>query len=120
MDTIRTLTENCHHLQGFLIYHSIGGGTGSGFTELLMKSLRREYAKKVQLEFAIYPSPDHLSTAIVEPYNAVLGIQTSRLYADCTFIFENESLFDMCRNNLGIYLRYIWTDFFNNTFKNKT
>uniref|UniRef100_A0A1I7VGU5 Tubulin alpha chain n=1 Tax=Loa loa TaxID=7209 RepID=A0A1I7VGU5_LOALO len=39
MDRIRKLTERCDGLQGFLIFHSFGGGTGSGFTSLMMERL---------------------------------------------------------------------------------
>jgi tubulin alpha len=47
----------CSGLQGFLIFHSFGGGTGSGFTSLLMERLSVDYGKKSKLEFAIYPAP---------------------------------------------------------------
>jgi tubulin alpha len=33
---VQHLAESCEHLQGFLIFHSIGGGTGSGFTNALL------------------------------------------------------------------------------------
>ena len=32
LDRIRKLADNCTGLQGFLLFHSFGGGTGSGFT----------------------------------------------------------------------------------------
>merc|ERR1712130_972002 len=35
--------------------HSFGGGTGSGFTSLLMERLSVDYGKKSKLEFCIYP-----------------------------------------------------------------
>ncbi|KRZ19244.1 Tubulin alpha-3 chain [Trichinella zimbabwensis] len=57
LDRIRRLAENCTGLQGFLIFHSFGGGTGSGFTSLLMERLSVDYGKKSKLEFAIYPAP---------------------------------------------------------------
>ncbi len=44
-------------MQGFLIFHSFGGGTGSGFTSLLMERLSVDYGKKSKLEFAVYPAP---------------------------------------------------------------
>lgn len=44
-------------LQGFLVFHSFGGGTGSGFTSLLMERLSVDYGKKSKLEFSIYPAP---------------------------------------------------------------
>ena len=49
--------DSCSGLQGFLIFHSFGGGTGSGFSSLLMERLSVDYGKKSKLEFAIYPAP---------------------------------------------------------------
>ena len=49
--------DQCTGLQGFLIFHSFGGGTGSGFASLLMERLSVDYGKKSKLEFAIYPAP---------------------------------------------------------------
>lgn len=57
MDRVRRLTENCRGLQGFLVFHSFGGGTGSGFTALLMERLSVDYGKKAKLEFCVYPAP---------------------------------------------------------------
>merc|ERR1712064_85824 len=37
LDRIRKLADGCTGLQGFLIFHSFGGGTGSGFTSLFME-----------------------------------------------------------------------------------
>ncbi|KAI4557608.1 hypothetical protein MJT46_014287 [Ovis ammon polii x Ovis aries] len=57
LDRIRKLADLCTGLQGFLIFHSFGGGTGSGFASLLMERLSVDYGKKSKLEFAIYPAP---------------------------------------------------------------
>jgi hypothetical protein len=57
LDRIRKLADQCTGLQGFLIFHSFGGGTGSGFTSLLMERLSVDYGKKSKLEFCIYPAP---------------------------------------------------------------
>jgi tubulin alpha len=56
-DRIRLFAEQCHSLQGFFLFHSFGGGTGSGFTSLLMEKLGNDYGKKSKLEFTIYPAP---------------------------------------------------------------
>ena len=45
------------NFQGFLIFHSFGGGTGSGFGSLLLERLSVEYGKKSKLGFSIYPAP---------------------------------------------------------------
>lgn len=70
LDRIRRIAEACQGLQGFLAFHSFGGGTGSGFTSLLMERLSVDFGKKSKLEFAVYPAPQ-VSTAVVEPYNSV-------------------------------------------------
>ena len=57
LDRIRKLADQCTGLQGFLVFHSFGGGTGSGFTSLLLERLSVDYGKKSKLEFAIYPAP---------------------------------------------------------------
>ena len=94
-------TDNCSSLQGFLIFHSFGGGTGSGFGSLLLERLSTDYGKKCKLEFAIYPSP-RVSTAVVEPYNAVLSTHSTIENSDCTFLVDNEAIYDICRRSLDI------------------
>lgn len=100
LNTIRRLTDNCNGLQGFLVFHSFGGGTGSGFTSMLMEKLSMEYSKKSKLEFAVYPSPK-ISTAVVEPYNSILTTHTTLEHSDCAFLIDNEALYDICQKNLG-------------------
>lgn len=95
------LPDNCASLQGFLIFHSFGGGTGSGFGALLLERLATEYGKKSKLEFAIYPSP-RVSTAVVEPYNAVLSTHSTIENSDCTFLVDNEAVYDICHRQLDI------------------
>ncbi|EJW74386.1 hypothetical protein WUBG_14704, partial [Wuchereria bancrofti] len=51
LDRIRRIAENCTGLQGFLVFHSFGGGTGSGFTSLLMERLTIDYGKKANWNF---------------------------------------------------------------------
>ncbi|XP_044583475.1 tubulin alpha-8 chain-like [Cotesia glomerata] len=100
-EKIRVLAENCNGLMGFLICHSVGGGTGSGFNSLLMEYLCYTFPKKTKLEFVIYPSPN-MSTAVVEPYNAVLSTHLSLNENICAFMFDNEALYDVCRQKLDL------------------
>ncbi|XP_067835319.1 tubulin alpha-1 chain-like [Heptranchias perlo] len=101
LDRIRKVADQCTGLQGFLIFHSFGGGTGSGFTSLLMERLSVDYGKKSKLEFAIYPAPQ-ISTAVVEPYNSVLVTHCTLEQSDCAFLVDNEAIYDICRRNLDI------------------
>jgi len=101
LDRIRKLADNCTGLQGFMIYHSFGGGTGSGFGSLLLERLSVDYGKKSKIEFAVYPSPQ-IATAVVEPYNSVLCAHAMMEHSDVAFMVDNEALYDICRRNLGI------------------
>ncbi len=96
MDRIRKLCDNCNGLQGFFIFHSFGGGTGSGFTSLMMERISVDYGKKSKLEFSIYPAPQ-IATAVVEPYNTILCTHTTLEHSDCAFLMDNESLFDIAK-----------------------
>nr|XP_025742490.1 tubulin alpha-1B chain-like [Callorhinus ursinus] len=101
LDRIRKLADQCTGLQAFLVFHSFGGGTGSGFTSLLMERLSVDYGKKSKLEFAIYPAPQ-VSTAVVEPYNSILTTHTTLEHSDCAFMVDDEAIYDICRRNLDI------------------
>jgi len=101
LDGIRKLADQCNQLQGFLLTHSSGGGTGSGFTSLLMERLSQDYGKESKLEFCVYPAPQ-VRTALVEPYNAVLTTYSTLEHSECTFMVDNEAIYDICRRNLQI------------------
>merc|ERR1712198_468524 len=45
MDKIRKMSDQASGLQGFIIYHSFGGGTGSGFGALLLERITVDYGK---------------------------------------------------------------------------
>ncbi|KAI8147942.1 tubulin alpha-1 chain [Fennellomyces sp. T-0311] len=101
LDRVRRLADNCTGLQGFLVFHSFGGGTGSGFGALLMERLSVDYGKKAKLEFSVYPAPQ-VSTAVVEPYNSILTTHTTLEHSDVSFMVDNEAIYDICRRNLDI------------------
>lgn len=63
--------------------------------------LSEEFAKKSTLELPIYPAPN-ISTAIVEPYNAMFCTNTGLEYSDCAFLVDNEAIYDICCRNLGV------------------
>jgi tubulin alpha len=102
LDRVRKIAEQCDSLQGFLVFHSVGGGTGSGFSSLMLERLSVDYGKKKpKLDFCVYPSPK-ISTSVVEPYNSVLSTHGLLEYTDVAFMFDNEAIYDICKNKLGI------------------
>ena len=57
LDRIRKLADNCTGLQGFMVFNSAGGGTGSGLGCLLLERLSVDYGKKSKISFTIWPCP---------------------------------------------------------------
>ncbi|KAF7234415.1 hypothetical protein EG68_12039 [Paragonimus skrjabini miyazakii] len=104
LDRIRKLADQCTGLQGFLIFHSFGGGTGSGFTSLLMERLSVDYGKKSKLEFAVYPAPQ-IATAVVEPYKFILTTQTTPEHSGCALMSDIETTMTFAVTNLVPYPR---------------
>ncbi|GLB33981.1 putative steryl acetyl hydrolase [Lyophyllum shimeji] len=101
MDKVRRLADNCSGLQGFFVFHSFGGGTGSGLGALILERLSTDYGKKSKLEFSVYPAPT-LANSVVEPYNSVLTTHTTLEHSDCSFMVDNEAIYDICKKNLNI------------------
>jgi tubulin alpha len=101
LEKIRKLSDNCTGLQGFLIFNSVGGGTGSGLGSLLLERLSIDYGKKSKLAFTVYPSPQ-VSTAVVEPYNAVLATHSLLEHTDVVIVLDNEAIYEICQKSLNI------------------
>jgi tubulin alpha len=101
LDRVRRLADDCTGLQGFFVFNSVGGGTGSGLGTLLLERLSVDYGKKSKLGFVVYPSPE-VSTSVVEPYNSVLSTHSLLEHTDVAVILDNEAVYDICRVKLGI------------------
>eukprot|EP00466_Bigelowiella_natans_P017074 jgi/Bigna1/58590/fgenesh1_pm.117_\ len=101
LDRIRKLADTCSGLQGFMLFNSVGGGTGSRFGALLLERLSADYGKKSKLSFSIYPSPQ-VSTSVVEPYNTVLSTHAFLEHTDVAVIMDNEAIYDLCMERLDV------------------
>ncbi|BHF73742.1 Tubulin is the major constituent of microtubules [Sparganum proliferum] len=91
---IRKLAEPCSSLEGFLISHSFGGGTGSGLTASVVQHLNFDYGKRSLLDFPVYPALQ-TSPLLVEPYNGILMTDAIIDNTSCSFILDNLALRDM-------------------------
>ena len=85
------------------MFHSFGGGTGSGFGALVLERLSTDYGKKSKLESSVYPAPaPTMANSVVEPYNSVLTTHTTLEHSDCSFMVDNEAIYDICKKRLNI------------------
>ena len=71
LNECRLAAEECDNLQGFLLHHSVSGGSGSGLTKNLMEQLPNYFGKKSVVNFSIQPEfPE--SHSCVSAYNTIL------------------------------------------------
>ena len=59
-DRIRKLVDECDNVQGFIMNHSVGGGTGSGLGSLLLERIDVDYRKKTKV-ICLHCVHDHVS-----------------------------------------------------------
>jgi len=100
-DRLKKAVEDCDNLQGFIMTHSVGGGTGSGLGMLILERLAVDYRKKSKIGFEIYPSPN-ISTCIVEPYNGLLSTHWLLDHTDVSLILDNEALYHLGTTKLDV------------------
>jgi len=94
-DKVGKIVEACDNLQGFLMCHAVGGGTGSGLGMLILERLAVDYRKKSKIGFEIYPAPS-ISTCIVEPYNGLLSTHWLLDHTEVSLVLDNEALYTIC------------------------
>ncbi|TGZ72185.1 hypothetical protein CRM22_002247 [Opisthorchis felineus] len=91
MKYLRKEVERTDNLQAIFIYHSFGGGTGSGTTCKFLEEIGEEYTKTPKIEMAVYPGRE-MSSSVVEPYNAMLISDIADETSDVTILVDNEAL----------------------------
>jgi len=100
-DRVRKLVDNSENVQGFIVQHSVGGGTGSGMGMLILERLAVDFRKKSKIGFEIYPSPN-ISTCIVEPYNGLLSTHWLLDHTDVSLVLDNEAIYAICQKRLDV------------------
>ncbi|GAB4819952.1 hypothetical protein N2152v2_006998 [Parachlorella kessleri] len=93
-DLVRAQAEACDSLQGFMLLHSLGGGTGSGLGSFILEQLEDDYPTVHRFATSVFPSHD--DDVVTSPYNALLSLSRLSRHADCAFPLENQALLDIC------------------------
>ncbi len=81
-------------LEGFVLCHSIAGGTGSGMGSYLLEQLNDRYPKKLIQTYSVFPNAmeESGSDVVVQPYNSILTLKRLTLNADCVVVLDNAAL----------------------------
>ena len=68
--------------EGFMLLHSIAGGTGSGLGSYLLERMNDRYPKKLIQTYSVFPDTGAGGDVVVNPYNSVLAIRRLTQNAD--------------------------------------
>lgn len=94
--------DNSDSLEGFVMLHSIAGGTGSGVGSYLLEKLNDRYPKKLIQTYSVFPNTEHSSDVVVQPYNSMLTLKRLTLNADAVVVIDNTALNKIAVDRLHI------------------
>ncbi|KAG8746520.1 gamma-tubulin [Ceratobasidium sp. 414] len=91
MEMIDREAEGSDSLEGFMVMHSIAGGTGSGMGSFLLERLNDKFPKKLLQTYSVFPN--HVDgDVVVQPYNSVLTLKRLVNNADSVVVLDNSAL----------------------------
>ncbi|KAN0061193.1 gamma-tubulin [Thecaphora frezii] len=89
-------------LEGFMMMHSIAGGTGSGLGSFLLERLNDAYPKKLIQTYSVFPNSEETSDVVVQPYNSVLTMKRLVNNADSVVVLDNAALSRIAADRLHL------------------
>jgi tubulin gamma len=88
-------------LEGFILIHSINGGTGSGFGSYILEKLNERFPKKLIQTYSVFPNlPD--TDIVVTPYNSLLTLKRLVLNSDCVIVLDNPALNNIATDRIKL------------------
>ena len=91
MEMIEREADGSDSLEGFILMHSIAGGTGSGLGSWMLEKLNEKFPKKLIQTYSVFPNQKE-ADVVVQPYNSLLTMKRLVLNADCVVVFDNTAL----------------------------
>lgn len=124
-DMIDREAENSESLEGFVLCHSIAGGTGSGMGSYILERLNDRFPKKLIQTYSVFPNQTMsassagvgrtggaegmgsfntlgTSDVVVQPYNCILSLKRLTMNADCVVVLDNTALNRIATERLRI------------------
>jgi len=91
LEMIEREADGSDSLEGFILMHSIAGGTGSGLGSWLLEKINEKFPKKLIQTYSVFPNQKE-ADVVVQPYNSLLTLKRLVLNADCVVVFDNTAL----------------------------
>ncbi|KAI9302475.1 tubulin gamma chain [Cunninghamella echinulata] len=102
IDMVDREADGSDSLEGFMLLHSIAGGTGSGLGSFLLEKLNDRYPKKIIQTYSVFPNSDEVSDIVVQPYNSMLTLKRLTCNADSVVVLDNAALARIAADRLHI------------------
>ncbi len=99
IDMIDREADGSDSLEGFVMTHSVAGGTGSGLGSYMLEALNDRYPKKLIQTYSVFPNDNDV---VIQPYNAVLTLKRLTLNADAVVVIDNCALTRMVTDRLKL------------------
>ncbi|KAJ3013861.1 hypothetical protein HKX48_005489 [Thoreauomyces humboldtii] len=100
LSTVRKQTEAADNHDGFMMLHSIAGGTGSGLGSRVAEELRDQYPKNYLTTFAV--TPFSTGDTALQHYNSLLSLGWMQKYSDMIGIFSNDAVMGTVTRQYGL------------------
>ncbi|XP_072179128.1 tubulin gamma-1 chain isoform X1 [Diadema setosum] len=91
-DIIDREADGSDSLEGFVLCHSIAGGTGSGMGSYILEKINDRFPKKLIQTYSVFPNQDEISDVVVQPYNSMLTLKRLTQNSDCVVVLDNTAL----------------------------
>ncbi|XP_013407731.1 tubulin gamma-1 chain [Lingula anatina] len=101
-DIIDREADGSDSLEGFILCHSIAGGTGSGMGSYLLERLNDRFPKKLIQTYSVFPNQEETSDVVVQPYNSLLTLKRLTQNADCVVVLDNTALHRIAAERLHL------------------
>ncbi|KAK5639054.1 hypothetical protein RI129_011546 [Pyrocoelia pectoralis] len=101
-DIIDREADGSDSLEGFVLCHSIAGGTGSGMGSNILEKLSDRFPKKLVQTYSVFPNQDEISDVVVQPYNSLLTLKRLTDSADSVVVLDNTALNRIAADRLHI------------------
>ena len=89
-------------LEGFMMLHSIAGGTGSGLGSFLLERLNDRFPKKIIQTYSVFPDTTNSGDVVVHPYNSLLAMRRLTQNADSVVVLDNGALSRIAADRLHV------------------
>lgn len=100
-DMIDREADGSDSLEGFMLLHSIAGGTGSGLGSYILERMNDRFPKKIIQTYSVFPDTA-IGDVVVNPYNSLLTLRRLTQNADSVVVLDNGALSRIAADRLHV------------------